>query len=317
MAITLQTAVEYAKTKGIGIGIDLGVHSFCFLSSNCPKAVELRKILLKAGINLSEIVPVSSGSDFPVNTELPEIPNLSTVKIDLFGQQIELDVSSLVGHQLEQGTQEYLQSLTKTKRSLLGYGKALQGAYKHALKCLDEKHILPQLLVGREELLETTALITAEGENYLILLPATYQPEYIVTQGIRYELAEHHKAQLRKDCYLEFTIKGVEKTVLGVDLVDERGKFIPHYHGDRGKTCWGSVRYGAFRSLTQLYQLAIQLIGALSTINGDSLLNRRPPDMPTYDELMGEAVKLGREGEIRQQEAPQEAPQERRGWGDW
>ncbi len=60
--------------------------------------------------------------------------------------------------------------------------------------------------------------------------------------------------------------------------------------------------------MRQVYALFKELEGSLRTINYNSLLNRHPESMPEHTAILHDATRLGREGELRPEEAELDQP---------
>lgn len=142
-------------------------------------------------------------------------------------------------------------------------------------------------------------MVTSDGDNYIFLSPATYHPEYIIKDGIRYELSPAEKTSLRREVFFRFEVTRKNK-FLGILLLDLEGAVFQHYHG-RTEDCWGAIKLPRVwdKSLRMLDETKIGLINSLITINYNSMMyNGNPPGMPPASRLLERSTELGREGII-------------------
>jgi hypothetical protein len=316
----LQSALELCEKlePPLVIDLDLGVHRYCSLDSNCPKAVELRKMLAEAGITEEQLEEVRRQGgplgDIYWPLEPPKVE--AALNVQIGNISFELDTS--------QAIQESIQSALRWKRAEYEEATRLSASYLYGFRVEAERKIrkaqdhrsLPALSFSLEELAETGALITTSYREYLIAFPVVYAPQYMVRGGVRYELAEQDKINLVRDCLLVFSLEG--KTIHPPRITDRVGGSFEHYHGNDRNDCWG----GSFifpqwtGSLKQLFDLSKQLMAMLATINLDSMMIREPRWMPYAPDLLDRATELGVEGEITSEsmETTQETAPPRRGW---
>lgn len=298
----LQETVRALKAKSIVVALNLGQHLYCPIDSNCPLAIELRRIMANAGVTLPELIEGYHAITVldPVDHTLPEFDGRVTVRIA--GRNLQLDFNDVISEQLREVVDKKLADLDGIKRRLEVLGKDLFYQYLSEIAKVKDNLDLPQLSFPERELIQTKCLITCEDRNYAFIFPDLYKPEYIVGRGIRHKLSDNDIEDLGCNVYLKFVITADNK-FLSATLLDHRGRKFEHYHGNSHEDCWGGVILpNAWNgTLLSLHRLATNFMKALATINIDSLMSREPLNMPHIDRLQEHSTRLGREGEL---EAP-------------
>ena len=296
--MNLSETVQALEAKDIQVAIDLGVHQRCLLDSNCPKAVELRTEISKAGIELTEILEGYQAvtAPDPFSWDNIDFGIDGRVTLEIAGQRIQLDLTQEIEAQLADTIKGRIEDIRRQEQRLKDLGNSLYERYLYEIARLRETRALPQLSFTTEDLLRYNIMVSSEGDNYIFLSPALYRPEYIIRDGIRYELSTEDKKTLRREVVLQFTITK-DNRFLSMTLFTLTGQKFEHYHGRTGD-CWGTIPLPRQwdRSLRSLDILKIQTFNALVTINYNSLMQREPPAMPHIDQLLARSTKLGREG---------------------
>lgn len=323
------TALENIKNEkfpeGILIAEDLGVHQFCDINSNCPKAIQLRRLITETGISLEELIEgfLSSQGSAPkllidLEEACPDINGKATISVG--GNIIELDLTEHIKGECQKRFGELVRELERRQITVMNLGKNLHGVYMDAIRRAKRTVILPQLGYSLKELTTYRCMITRESKQYLFLFPLKYEPRWLYTREQRYALDPEDARELVRDCFLVIPVSG-ENKILRPYIIDEEGKKFEHYHGTAGD-CWGHVKIpsnwdGKLRTLAEL---TYQLQASLATINLDSLMTRAPLDMISTVDLLERSTLLGTEGQPREfslqtDQNTVEAALHRRGWG--
>ena len=304
--MNLAETVQALEAKGIATAINLGAHEHCAIDSNCPLAVELRRLVVDAGVTLEQLLEgyeAVTAAD-PVNYDLPGIDGKAIIKIG--DKVIEVDLDDVVGEQMKAAMDTKRRELGEQEVRVKRLGGGLYTSYLRAIAQARKSPVLPQLGFNHKELLASNCLVTCEGSTYVFLFPCEYKPEYYVNNSVRYKLAASDKKAIKRNTYLEFKIRGGK--FLSILLQEKSGETLSHYHGHPGGDCWGHVKLparwdGELRSLRELVKLCM---GSLATINMNSLLEHNPPGMPYYEELKSRGTRVGREGTVAPAEVPPE-----------
>ena len=306
-------------------GLDIGVHGNCEIDSNCPIAIELRRVVMESGITLQQLADgvalhQTRGDD---NTFLqnPEI-QMPTDEISflVFGHSISIPLSEVIGNNIRTAVFNRMQELRDADTTLERIGQAFHNTYREKVAALSKNKRLQQVAFDPEELRRTGCQVTATEGNYLFIFPFDYHAEYIVNNGIRHELSAAHKAQIaRLGGCMTIEITNENKFTFAKA---KKADFTPmnHYHASHGGNCWGSVTIPRTwnGTLRQVYALFKELEGSLMTINNNSLFNRHPEGMPESTSILRSATRLGREGDLRPEaevpEQPDAGDVEEPGW---
>ena len=314
-------ALERVRTEkypeGITVAITLGEHSFCLLDSNCPIAIQLRRIVEETGVTLPQLL---EGLDFPtapklISSDLPEIDGAVTIAIA--GKRVELDLSSVIKSQIRESIWQKIQEVNDQARRVENLGNSLYMTYLREIEKARTNNVLPQLSFPISKLIKYNFYITAQGEEYVFISPIKYHPEYIVNNGIRYELLQEDKKELERDIYIQISI--VSGKFVSILLLDDIGDKFQHYHG-RNYDCWGTNKIPDSwdGTLESLHNLKMTLMFSLTTINYNSIMMREPGGLTEVGELLYKSTELGREGEMREPVPDQSAapsPSRRAHWG--
>lgn len=297
--MNLYDAVLGLEGKNITVAINLGEHGNCPLESNCPIAIELRRLVVEAGVTLEELVEgyQSIANPNPVAYNPPEFSG--KVAIFIAGKQIELDLDQIISGELKTQVEHKITELDEMKGRVGTLGRGLYSSYLHEITSNRTTHTLPQLGYTRGEMVSTKCLITGDGDRYTFLLPVEYKPESLIESGIRFKMAREDVTRIKRKAYLQFIVTRAGRFI-SATLQDDSGNKLRHYHGDGNTDCWGSVRLPTRwdKTLRSLSRLKTALMGSLATINMNSILQPHPPDMPDHDDVMSRSERLGREGEL-------------------
>ena len=321
--MNLAQTVQALEANGIVIALDCGVHQNCDINSNCPLAVELRKVINESGLTLAQLLEgFVASQEAPPAYQEPRLPEFNGVaEISIAGRTVPVDFTDTIRQQLGRAYETKLHQFQQDGAQAREVGLALYRSYLDQIRALRNTRTLPQLQLSKRELTSTGCLVTINDENnaYELMFPLLYNPEYAVHNGTRYRMAVKDIIDCKRDVWVVFAITK-ERKITRTELINQDGSKFSHYHGS-GWDCWGTVKMPVTWDgrLTSLHNLVVQLRGILATVNMDSLLNRNPSGMPTSQAMFERATVMGREGEIKVEEVvtPEEVPtptQPRR-WG--
>ncbi len=304
-------ALEDLKTEkypqGITLALDLGVHQYCDINSNCPLAIQLRKYIHEAGVTLVDLLAGFAQSQEPppdrIEPTLPEFNGKAMIQIA--GQNMEIDFTDTIKQQLGSAYENQIHYFKQMQNHITDVGASLHRTYLHQIYELRRTKVLPQLSFGVTDLVKYPCCITTKRDKYIFLFPREYKPQWIVTGGVRYLLNKDDIDSLERPCYIQFAVT-VDGKIFSARLLGDRGYGMEHYHGHERDDCWGNVaipeRWN--KSLSMLNTLANQLMASLATINKDSLVQHDIEDMIHIDNLMERATELGEEGHVEARERP-------------
>jgi hypothetical protein len=301
--MTLNDVIQALELKGILVANNIGEHGNCDISSNCPKAIEVRKIINESGLTLAaileavqEIQSLDAPSKQITVDALPEINCMAEVHIG--DQTVQVDMTSMVEAATRTAIHNKLDELnnlkTKMLNTIMGCNKALNDQIVGLKR---KKDTPPQLSFTLESILNSKAMCTSIEGNYVIIFPLRYHPEYIYKDGGRFRITDPEV--LTRDVYLTYTISTINK-ILKTELHNKDGSKFSHYHGNNEYDCWGNIKMPTVwdGKLESLWILTTQLEKSLVTINYNSMMNSgRPIGLPTAESLLESAVKLGIEGQ--------------------
>lgn len=314
--MTLFETVQALEAKNITIALDLGVHQSCALDSNCPLAVQLRKLIADAGITLEELLEGYQEVTAPDPVDMDRVlPAVSAIlHMHLLGQEMHINLGEDATHEFGVAVKRKIEELEHGIYTLRGIGRTLYSSYLAEIRRSRDNGSLPQLSFTVTELLTANCLITSRDRKYVFIFPAEYRPRYIVHRHTRHQLSDEDAKSLERNIYIKFTINQ-NHNFFRADTITSDGRKFRHYHGNGQYDCWGEVTLpnrwdGHLSSLTRLNHT---LIMSLGTINRGSVLDNDPPHMPDVEDLMENSTELGREGEVS--EHPVEQPTRGRGWG--
>lgn len=325
--MNLFDTVEALESKDIAVAINLGVHQYCLIDSNCPIAIQLRKYINEADVTLPDLLEAyeKMRTATPAQLISEELPKFeSKGYIVVAGKRIPLDLNQIVEGQLKALIEGKINELDRCKTRTLTIAHSFYNTYLHEIDRLRKSKVLPQLSYTEAEMLKTKCLITTwkdnSGMGYLFLIPVEYSPKSIIRDGIRYEIRAKDARAIKRNCYLEFKISSGNK-FFEPRLLKATGEKLEHYHSSTRQECWGTVSLPDKwdGTLTQVARVCKSLMGSLATVNRNSILRADPLDMPSIDTLLTNSKELGREGqfdepkEVSREEEDDE--DERPGWG--
>jgi len=304
--MNLQQTKESLEQNNVQIALDIGVHQDCDINSNCPLAVDLRKIVRDSGTTLEQLIEgfLASQADPPaaMSYTFPEIDGKTSIHVA--GQAIQLDLTDILKQQLGAAFESKINALKDVENRVSALGRELYNSYLLQIAELQRARNLPQLTFSTKELIKANCLITAMDGRYIFMFPRVYNPGWIVSRGVRYKLSDTDVTAIKRDIYLTFGISPEYKIIDKV-VYNAGGNKFKHYHGS-GYDCWGTVSIperwdGRLQSLSNI---VTQLMGSLATINRDSILNRHPAGMPEIEDIFGRSTLLGEEGIREEREQP-------------
>lgn len=314
--MNLLDTVKALEAKNITVAINLGVHQYCELDSNCPLAIQLRRLIGDSGTTLPELLEGYEAvtAPDPVRYELPHFD--ATACLNVAGKELTVDLDDIVSDQIKDRVRHKLRELDEMKGRVQHLGSSLYSSYLLEIARQRDNHTLPQVEYSIEELIDSGCSITAYHGRYSYLFPMDYNPQYIVRDGIRFKLSDEDIRDIRRKAYLQFEITSEDK-ILEPRVLDREGGKLEHYHGNSDGDCWGSVDVPETwdRRLSSLRRIVHNLTRSLATVNRGSPLMQDPPDMPNIDDIIDRGTELGREGQL---DEPEERPTEGErpaGWG--
>jgi hypothetical protein len=308
--MNLRETIQALEAKGITVANDLGVHENCAIDSNCPKAIEVRKIIGESGVTLEQLLEGFTQPEVESPAiELPEING--DAEISVAGRRLKLDFNSIIKDELRSLIRRKLSQIEEHSGHLKNIGYGWNSYYQREIARVRTTKVLPQLSFPIEELSRTGCMITSQGDNYVFLFKTEYHPEYIVSDGVRFKLSDNDTALLKGDTMLKYVITRERKFLTKPALLNDKGSKFYHYHGS-GSDCWGTITFPTTwdGTLNSLYQESITLMKSLITINRNSPMNREPAGMPNLQDLFSRATRLGMEGVIDRPIPPVETPQD-------
>lgn len=304
----LQDAIAACEQKGYSIALDLGLHKYCLLDSNCPKAIQVRQMISDMQISqvdlLTGYAEVTSIPDDPVKRTdflLGKLKIDGKLNLSIGGTVVPIDLSAQIKELLKDELSKIDLNEEKRNRQINLAADALFTAYKDAIRQAKQHKELEQLNLDIKDVLRFGIVTTAYNGYYLFFYPMVYQPGYLYDNGDRYEICEQDKLAIRREnCWIKFEVNK-ERKFIDITLVNQQGLMLNHYHGRPGFDCWGTMHKPEKwdGSLEMLAREAKSRIGALGMINMNSLLDRHPDGMPIIQEVKNRATKMGREGEIK------------------
>lgn len=287
--------------KKIITGIDIGLHHYCDLTSNCPIAIQVRRVMLESKVTVEELQSLIGKADniqcvYPVRDE--DFPQVTAkIQLRIGNKTVSLDVEDLGVTDLVEAIENKRAELIYERGRLVTMGRDMQATYVNAIANVRKTKFLPQLQLFTPELLKYGVIVNGAGNSYQFFFPFIYSPAYTITNGVRYAISSENSKIITRECYLMFEVK--EKRISPPIVFNREGRKMQHYHGDV-TDCWGSVDYPREwdGTVKQLYNTMVVLTKSLITINLDSLMVREPAGMPHIQLLKDSMKKVGREGDI-------------------
>lgn len=167
-----QTVTE-EYPQGVTLAIDVGVHSYCDINSNCPVAVELRKIIHETGINLQQLLEgFAATQETPpeplVNGHQVEFDGRATIRVA--GQNIQLNFDDIISQQLREVIRSKTNELDRMSASFNELGRGLYRTYLNQIAGLRTTKELSQLKFSVAELTKVGCFVTSDGSKYILYL---------------------------------------------------------------------------------------------------------------------------------------------------
>jgi hypothetical protein len=291
-----QAAMILEEYFNITVGMDFSIHSYCLLESNCPKAIELRKVLTDNSISIKDL---EKHQETPVerlkHISLAQSSNI--IKVTILGRVVEVDIGDITNTQIKEAIMNKYEELSACTGQFTSLGLSLYKTYTDEIGKIKTARNLTQLEFSLDEMKTYPHYLTVMDKRYWLCFPGVYEPQYIYTNGDRYEICEAHKKLLRRELLIAYTITS-EFKIYSVKLHTINGMKFQHYHGNASNDCWGTIKLPAFwdRRLITLSALTKTLFNSLTTVNKDSLMLSVPPNFPDIMDLFSHSTKMGREG---------------------
>lgn len=305
---------------------DLGIHKYCKLNSNCPRAIKVRKLMAEAGVSMEQLVKVFAeeeenfkrgGHNTDYLDELEKALEKNTVKLHILGQELELDLTEEVKQSTGFALTDRLNGVKRYRQEVESYLQSWFATYKRAIRDARLSETLPQLHFDFRDLMKNPCRYSIEGNNYCFWFDFNYQLRYIVNNSIRYELCDKDRIESYRSLLIRYQINR-EYSFVEIALFKPDGSKFVHYHGGSWD-CWGSVKFpekwdGTLYTLSTITKTLEKII---ATVNFNSLMFDHPDGFPKVTDLIKNGTELGKEGEINVADAT-ERPNTRptRGWGN-
>jgi hypothetical protein len=301
--IPLYQVLDLLKQKDIEVALNVGEHQYCSIQSNCPMAIKLRKMIEDMGLVLDDALKDYKPDRVDPLYRVPAInPVPAELTVTMGGEPVKIDMSRVITQEVKNGIESHFDNLRRRSEKLEHYAQSLHQTYMNEIYNLRKTKVLPALDFSITDLHKAGvyAGCSPVDNMYIFYTPMVYEPHYLYSGGIRYEISDEDKLRLYvKDLYLKSSILQRNMTFYSHTIIRSSGTKLVHYHGDRSD-CWGNVKIavkwdGTLRNLSKVTH---ELIMSIITINGDSLMRRDPTGFPTYQQLFERARKIGREGEM-------------------
>lgn len=293
--------------EGIVISADFGNHTSCYLDTNCPEAVRVRKALDEAGVKLEELAELHHSllhEPPPVPYRFPPSLDISgKINVEIGGKRFEVETGDSLREQIERNLARRYNDFILVEERLRNTARDMYSNYVYQTEVSRRNRVLPQLHFPLRNLMLYHCFVSmGEGDRhdyYMIYFPIHYAPEYLTSDFKRWRILKAHQDAIVRDVLVGFPIFANWQMEVPL-LYTLEGKKFQHYHGG-SYDCWGSHRHKSKwdGSLEQLYEYSRELEKMLKTINKDSLMKPYPPGMPEYAELEKNATLLGEEGQYK------------------
>ena len=300
--MNLIETLEALEAKNTAVAIDIGEHGRCTIDSNCPVAVELRKIIVDAGITLEQLLEGFTESRPSDPVEYTFAPFSGKMSLSIAGTIVETDLKDVITGALKAHVDNRLATLKGKELGIKILGLSLYSNYQHHIKEAGKNAKLPQLKFTPGELSQAKCYVTSEPRGnslvYAFYYPTQYRPEYLIDQGTRYTLDPADLKKITQDMLIKVAVSK-EGAIFDPQAVKPDGTHLIHYHSSGGDgNCWGGVHRpqkwdGRLRTISDYVRL---LDGSLRTINYNSVMNPEPTGMPKVDKIRERVTKVGKEG---------------------
>lgn len=300
--MNLRDTIKALETNNIDVALDVGVHSNCDIQSNCPLAIELRKIIGESGVTLPELLEgFAALSEADPEPPVPYVTDMDIdgkVEVEVLGNKIELDLTDYIEGNVKRAFTDKILMLNQMKSTVQGIANQMYHTYLQEIRNIRNSETLPALSFSDKELFKAGCLMNSAEGLYYFYFPRVYEPELLYNNGTRYRIAESDRDRIRRDVYIRFGITKEHK-FMGTFIYKQDGNKLIHYHGRSGD-CWGQMKRPTDwdGTLTQLTNYTREIMGSLATINMNSPMEREPAGMPHMNSLRERATELGQEGVI-------------------
>lgn len=317
--MNLQDTIKGMQKAGYEVALELGQHVYCDLSSNCPLAIELRRVISDCGITAGQLAEGYEQVVHPYNpfANIRVADVSGTLNIVLGEKSFSVDMKDVLERNIKSAVSARMRTLNLETRRLKDLGSSMYQTLEVEIAKANKAKKLPQLSFAVIDMVKTGVLVTSGREEYMFLFPHEYNPKYLVDNGIRYKIAPADVERIHTDIFIQYRITLARKVVSVSTLRKDNGEEFEHYHGSSHGDCWGTAQILEEwdGTLMSLYRNSLTLVGSLGAVNMNSLLRRNPVDMPTSVVLKGRSTVMGREGDTTP--APTVIPDGagRRAWG--
>jgi len=301
--VNIEETIRALENKGVAIALDIGEHSRCGIDTNCPVAIQLRKLVIESGLSFVQIMEgyTETTAEPLVNFNLDTSKVSGKTEVVIMGKKLEIDVTDMVNQSVKEALASKLTQIERETGRLASYGNSLHDTYVLEIERQRTSKSLRQFRASIEDLVKYEVMITEEEGGYVFLFKEHYNPETYVDGGVRYAINPVHAKRIARDCYLKI-LTNAEGNIVSTSLLDSSGGKLRHYHGSDRRDCWGNVNLSATKgkdfNLASMNKVRRMAMGAVQTINMNSLLNHTPTDMPTAEEVREKGIKLGKEGDM-------------------
>jgi len=320
--MNLVETMEALRAKNIEVALEIGEHTRCDIDSNCPLAIQLRKVITESGITFPQLMEGYAEVTSPilVNWTPPQFD--CKTSLNILGKDIDIDLTDVVSAQVKDAVTRKINNISSENERIKVYINSIHQTYINAIENQKKTKFLPQFKCSVMELISYKAMITEENGNYVFLFETVYKPEYLYQGSVRYRLSQEDQNRIMRDAYLKITVTK-EWSVVSVVLLNNTGNKLQHYHG-RGSDCWGTIVFdlrGKERTLRTIYNLKTLAMNSVATINMDSLMSSEPDTMPNVQDMKRRATEMGREGQVDVAPVPEanfagtNPANQRAGWG--
>jgi hypothetical protein len=289
------TVLQALEQHGHAVAFDVGEHFRCQIDTNCPRAVELRKILTAMSLDYKTL-----NVEEPLDVRLFEgdiHPITTMVQIG----STPIDISAIVKKEAVDMIRGLITRASSAEERVKRLGQSYNNTYNNRVAELRRQGRLTQLTFSLVDMVKYNCRITTDADckHYLMCFGIAYAPLYTYSDGNRYAIKPDVAQTLIRDVWVVYKITK-DRKVVETKLVTSKGNKFHHYHGNDAGDCWGQNEklHTWDGTLKQLGEKAFSLSRALATVNMNSLLNRTPDGLPTYDKLQKQTTKLGVEGVI-------------------
>jgi len=324
--MNISETISALEDKGVTVALEVGEHQFCDVMSNCPLAIQLRKMIGEANVPLTDLLDAYGRASEEANggRRMPEVdfsavPTITgKAQIIIGDKRVEVDISDYVKASVGNRLNAEMRRIDRDKESMVSLGRGLYSSSQNAIQEARKHTVIPQFTANFEDWTKYDCYVTQNNGRYAFIFKTEYHPEYLIQNGLRYKLAPSDEVGLRQLVYLVFDVS-LDGKVYSAGLYDGSWQKFKHYHGS-GTDCWGTIKWELPKpyGLKEVANLKRIAMGSLATINLSSLMNHTPNGWPHDNELKARARVLGQEGVVDSPAVVRIPEQERSivpGWG--